>query len=88
MQRYVEALRKVSQGQHKKACTDLCVGYLAYTYDEIGKRLLRGYDDILNVKEFAQDLGCCTNTMYNMLIKRKIRAKRIGRDWVISKETR
>jgi len=50
------------------------------------KDLFENYGDHLTVKELAKYLGVCDNTVYKLLRTRRIKGRRVGTDWRITRE--
>ena len=47
--------------------------------------LLSNYSDVLTVDQMREILGIGKNLAYQLLIDKKIKAKKIGHNWIIAK---
>lgn len=48
-------------------------------------RQLSNYPDVLNVEQMREILGIGRNLAYQLLIDKKIVAKKLGHNWIIAK---
>lgn len=51
----------------------------------VNSRKLEDYPDVLTVLEVKEILGIGKNTVYKLLTDKKIKAKKLGHNWIIAK---
>lgn len=47
--------------------------------------IFANYPDVLNVEQMREILGIGRNLAYQLLINKKIKAKKLGHNWIIAK---
>lgn len=47
--------------------------------------MLKGYDDVLTIEDLMTILHCCKNMVYSLLNNGEIKARKMGRKWLIPK---